>query len=552
MCKLSKVFFGYADAEEEFNQRPELFDSAFVDPHNYLDKILNDSKYLILGRKGSGKTAFSAKIRRVADLSDNITANPCSLADMDYVSFNRFAEANVAGGRRFHSIWKFLLMTEILKMIFNEFPERENSKLTELYEGLKSHGFITGDSLVRVATKIRRTQIVLNVAEIFKTTADIEHDVTLNGLDEIADLILETIRDSYFGERKFFLIIDGLDDVLRLEDFSPDIVTGLIRAISYINKSFSKAEVRVKVVLLMRTDKINAADLVLDNDEIAVELLSNGMPYRLVAFTRNKSDFKLNYISAYLYDGISPNMIDERIFKSKLCRTSAPSDQQISEAKQTASSMLEEMGLGEWYIDNAQVETKYYGDIPEYSIRITATPVFNTANVIRQPQLSNLKRDDVFASNYYLTDAEFIFSPNGQLIRFEMYSPVDVEKVIVDNVKTLEMLEQFECAKNILALSEYRDYLLSQDLIEELEKTNKESLICKVEISDFEYGLTRIKAPNEDDIYYYIPGILLKGSIDYLGKDSHNIYASTGLELGPDRTLSLITLNSIDGTIIHN
>lgn len=299
-------------------------------------------------------------------------------------------------------------------------------------------------------------------------------------------------------------------------------------------------------------DKINAADLVLDNDEIAVELLSNGMPYRLVAFTRNKSDFKLNYISAYLYDGISPNMIDERIFKSKLCRTSAPSDQQISEAKQTASSMLEEMGLGEWYIDNAQVETKYYGDIPEYSIRITATPVFNTANVIRQPQLSNLKRDDVFASNYYLTDAEFIFSPNGQLIRFEMYSPVDVEKVIVDNVKTLEMLEQFECAKNILALSEYRDYLLSQDLIEELEKTNKESLICKVEISDFEYGLTRIKAPNEDDIYYYIPGILLKGSIDYLGKDSHNIYASTGLELGPDRTLSLITLNSIDGTIIHN
>ena len=254
MCKLSKVFFGYADAEEEFNQRPELFDSAFVDPHNYLDKILNDSKYLILGRKGSGKTAFSAKIRRVADLSDNITANPCSLADMDYVSFNRFAEANVAGGRRFHSIWKFLLMTEILKMIFNEFPERENSKLTELYEGLKSHGFITGDSLVRVATKIRRTQIVLNVAEIFKTTADIEHDVTLNGLDEIADLILETIRDSYFGERKFFLIIDGLDDVLRLEDFSPDIVTGLIRAISYINKSFSKAEVRVKVVLLMRTD----------------------------------------------------------------------------------------------------------------------------------------------------------------------------------------------------------------------------------------------------------------------------------------------------------
>lgn len=254
MCKLNKVFFGYADAEEEFNQRPELFDSAFVDPHNYLDKILNSPKYLILGRKGSGKTAFSAKIRRVADLSDNIFANPCSLADMDYVSFGSFAETNVSGGKRFRSIWKFLLMTEILKMIFKKFPEQENFELTELYEGLKSYGFITSDSLVRVATKIKNTQMTLNIAEIFEATTDVECNATLNGPDEIADLILNTIQDSYFGERKFFLIIDGLDDVLRLENFSPDIVTGLLRAISFINKSFSIAEVKVKVVLLMRTD----------------------------------------------------------------------------------------------------------------------------------------------------------------------------------------------------------------------------------------------------------------------------------------------------------
>lgn len=254
MCKLRKVFFGYADAEEEFNQKPEMFDSAFVDPHNYLDTILNGPKYLILGRKGAGKTAFSAKIRRVADLSDNITARPCSLADMDYVSFNGFAETNVTGGKRFRSIWKYLLLVEILKMIFNKYPDQENLELTELYEGLKKYGFITNDSLVRVATKIRITEMTLNIAEIFEAKSNVEHSAKLNGPDEIADLILNTIKDSYFGDRKFFLIVDGLDDVLRLEKFSPDIVTGLLRAINYINKSFSIAEVRVKVVLLMRTD----------------------------------------------------------------------------------------------------------------------------------------------------------------------------------------------------------------------------------------------------------------------------------------------------------
>lgn len=254
MCKLKKVFFGYADAEEEFNQKPELFDSAFVDPHNYLDTILNGPKYLILGRKGTGKTAFSAKIRRVADLSDDIIAKPCSLADMDYVTFNGFAESNVTGGKRFRNIWKYLLLIEILKMIFNKYPNQENLELTELYEGLKKYGFITNDSLVRVATKIKLTEMTLNIAEIFEAKSNIERCAKLNGPDEIADVILNTIKDSYFGERKFFLIVDGLDDVLRLEEFSPDIVTGLLRAINYVNKIFSVADVKVKVVLLMRTD----------------------------------------------------------------------------------------------------------------------------------------------------------------------------------------------------------------------------------------------------------------------------------------------------------
>lgn len=254
MCKLKDVFFGYADAEEEYIHKPEMFDSAFVDPHNYLDTILNGSKYLILGRKGTGKTAYSAKIRRLADTSNNIIAKPCSLADMDYVSLNGFAEPNVTGGRRFRSIWKYLLLIEILKLIFSKYPEQENPQLVELYEGLKRYGFITNDSLVRTATRIKLTEMTLNIAEIFKAKSSVEHNSDLNGPDEIADLILNTIKDSYFGENKFFVIVDGLDDVLRLDTFTPDIVTGLLRAISYINKSFSVAEVRVKVVLLMRTD----------------------------------------------------------------------------------------------------------------------------------------------------------------------------------------------------------------------------------------------------------------------------------------------------------
>lgn len=101
MCKLAGINFGHADSEKELLETPELFDSAFVDPRNYLDKLLYGLQFLVLGRKGSGKTAYGAKIRRLAMENLDIVAHACSLSDLNYSSFEHFADQNVDGGRRF-------------------------------------------------------------------------------------------------------------------------------------------------------------------------------------------------------------------------------------------------------------------------------------------------------------------------------------------------------------------------------------------------------------------------------------------------------------------
>ena len=80
MCKLKGINFGYADSEKELRETPELFDKAFVDPCNYLDELLYGIKFLVLGRKGSGKTAYGAKIRRLATLEPDLVVKPCSLS----------------------------------------------------------------------------------------------------------------------------------------------------------------------------------------------------------------------------------------------------------------------------------------------------------------------------------------------------------------------------------------------------------------------------------------------------------------------------------------
>ena len=44
--------FGYADATKELMIEPEIFENAFYDPHNILDKLINSWKYMLVGRKG--------------------------------------------------------------------------------------------------------------------------------------------------------------------------------------------------------------------------------------------------------------------------------------------------------------------------------------------------------------------------------------------------------------------------------------------------------------------------------------------------------------------
>ena len=71
-------------------------------------------------------------------------------------------------------------------------------------------------------------------------------------------------------------------------------------------------------------NELTEKDLLDDNDEISAQLVVDQIPYYYTATTRNKEDFRVNLISAYIYSGQSPVNIDERIFRAQLCRTESP------------------------------------------------------------------------------------------------------------------------------------------------------------------------------------------------------------------------------------
>lgn len=281
-------------------------------------------------------------------------------------------------------------------------------------------------------------------------------------------------------------------------------------------------------------------DMSKDNDEISIQLSVGDIPYSLTATNRNQSDFKVNMISAGIDAGISPNRLDDEYFIINLCRTEAPTEAQLKDIQNKAETIISNMKLGNWQIDRCYVENIEHDNSVEYIVHVDAVPELNGIPAIRREQLENIRDDSQYASNYYYTDINFEFSANGDLIQFMLFSPLDIYQTINDNVAVLPLDTLLEYAKSNLSLSDYYNYGFGM-FIDQID----EPLSCNVELQKLNFNLLRVKVPDTDDHYYYVPGIILQGRTQYIGQNSGELYYES------DELENYIALNAIDGSVIH-
>ena len=272
-----------------------------------------------------------------------------------------------------------------------------------------------------------------------------------------------------------------------------------------------------------------------DNDEISAWIPNkDGYNDVFTVSRRNKDDFKINNISAHATTG-GPLLLDDEIYRREKLRDK-PTQEQITAAVNKAQNIMDQMQLGTWKAEFTHISNFPRGDVTEYRIHVVALPVFQGVPSLRRPQLGNLKSTEVYASNYYLTEADFEFSADGTLMDFYLYSPLDVKQTVNDNVKVMAMEDIVNRAKEQLSLSDAYEYGAVLDNV-------GKDFNCTVSITQFEYGLTRTKAPNTDESYYYVPAAMFLGNVEYR-------YQNTGEIFYFQEDVPLLLLNAVDGTVI--
>ncbi|MBC2456115.1 P-loop ATPase, Sll1717 family [Clostridium beijerinckii] len=259
--KLEEYQFGYADAAKEYTIIPEIFEKAFCDTRGIVDKLINKWDFMLVGRKGVGKSAFSAKIQSLSEKEDaGLFSYQMQLNDFEFSTFSKTnIDNDVLGTQKYKTSWEFILLLTIYKIIYNNLKINEVESFNNTVELLKSLGFPINIDYKRNISTLSKLKIGVN-AGVFDVKFEQEFGIKPNSfLERISILnekMVEVLSEVWFNNTRIIILIDGVDDILRFKKNQLDILSSLVRSVDYLNDKFIKNKLPIKIVLFIREDII--------------------------------------------------------------------------------------------------------------------------------------------------------------------------------------------------------------------------------------------------------------------------------------------------------
>lgn len=136
------LYFGAPEAEAESLPTSRVALSDVYEDHHDLHNELDSEKFIVVGRKGAGKSAFAEYTYLLSQNEPNIF---CSFIRQDVVSLEKLVQLGTENQDMVskEQLFKWLIYTNILGLFFQNEAIREASEFNLLKEFLKKNsGFI--------------------------------------------------------------------------------------------------------------------------------------------------------------------------------------------------------------------------------------------------------------------------------------------------------------------------------------------------------------------------------------------------------------------------
>lgn len=301
---------GFADAEKEYIRTPEIFKEAFCDVNNILNKLTNKYEFMLIGKKGVGKTAYNSKLQSLSSESNNFYVASLKLNDFEFSTFAKIkVNDDISGTKKYKDAWKFIILHKLYNILYVEMKYTENSHISERIEFLSKIGFPIELDYKANTTRLSKLKLGNDIAGFdleFENKFQEKPNTFLERVSAVNQFLIEGLnaKNIYFDDNKIILTIDGVDDILRLKKMKNEIILGLIRSIDNLNLCFENNCAPIKIILLIREDIVNQL-----TDPDLAKIKRDGSI--LLDWSRNLDGLKKLVNLRFKLSGVKEDMVDD-------------------------------------------------------------------------------------------------------------------------------------------------------------------------------------------------------------------------------------------------
>ncbi|MCX5132379.1 hypothetical protein OOK06_09835 [Streptomyces sp. NBC_00340] len=304
-----KFDFGYSDSGREYSRSPRLLREGFYDLGRIEESVLNSHEFLILGYKGSGKSAIGGRLQLIAQDSPGRYSAPAPI-HVDRLSLKEFRgiiPETIDPHIRHQRVWELHLLIHIVSQLAQDAQadKAHRESIGAAHEQLQRAG-VTPQS--PAAMKRLRTSSVETLDTSLQSSG-IARSTDASRLEDWISYLKYEVS-SFRSSRQHYIFIDGLDDASIVQEGRAALLGGLVQASADLNDLFVSTESPVKIIVCCRTDLYNRLSLpragkIRRDDGLELNWYQNTRDFRATHLVR------LANLRAKLVDPNCSNVFDE-------------------------------------------------------------------------------------------------------------------------------------------------------------------------------------------------------------------------------------------------
>jgi len=260
------IFLGAPEAEAEALPNSKMPLSAVYNDYNELIPSLSHEKFVVVGRKGSGKSAFAEHVSELSSSDANLFAKFIRQSESNLEHIVQIGKDSNHHVER-ENLYTWLILTNILKLFSDNQSLQDNKDYNLLKQFLiKNSGYIDiRKSEIKELVEKQGFEISIEYLKRFFTSKmhksiEIKQQKApfyklIPHLREVLVKVLTSTNESD-NKNSYVLFFDDLDIAFSANDSeSVDSMVSLLRVSKEINNElFSKNKLDSKVVILLRDD----------------------------------------------------------------------------------------------------------------------------------------------------------------------------------------------------------------------------------------------------------------------------------------------------------